>query len=129
MSDQIRLSVLGAAEDVKALEDLSIWLRGEPELVGRVTLHRPAPRQGEMGTLTDAVVVAVGAQGAATALAASLRAWLAQPRRADLKLTIATGEETFVEVDASNVRSSDLDLLLTRACDAAAELRAEEHTT
>lgn len=122
MSDQIRLSLAGSDDDAKALEDLTSWLRGERELTGRVTLSRPLPRQGEMGSLAEAVVVAVGAQGALTVLAESLRAWFAQPRRSAMKLKIATGPDTVIELDADRVRSSDLDQLLGRALDAAAEL-------
>lgn len=128
MSNQIRLSSAGAGEDdAKVLEELNTWLRGETELAGRVTVSRSVPRQGEMGSLTDAVVVAVGTQGAVTALAASLRAWFAQPRRATLKVKISTGVDTFIEVDADRVRSPDLDQVLRRALDAAAELHSEEN--
>lgn len=112
----------GSSDDVS--EDLYTWLCGEPELAGQVTVSRKAPQSGEMGTLADALVVAVGAQGVLSVLAASLRGWFAQPRRATVKLKIDNGNGGSVDLVAEHVRSSDLEQLLRQTLEAAAGPRA-----
>jgi hypothetical protein len=114
MSEQVRLTVggVGDAEAFAALEDLTTWLYGEGDLRGLVRPARPAPGPGEMGSLTDALIIAVGARGALTALAGSLRAWFAQPRRSKVTLRIPTGPDTFLEIDADRVKSPDLERML-----------------
>jgi Effector Associated Constant Component 1 len=52
----------------------------------------------------DALVVALGAGGAGTVLAASVSTWLSQPRRADVRLTITANDGRHLELDARRVR-------------------------
>ena len=99
---EIRLSPgqhFGQAE----LESLHDWLQAEPELGGRVRVVRHQPGGGEMGALGDALVVAVGAQGTLSVLALSLKAWLSQPRRSDVRIRVENGDGRVVEIDAHNV--------------------------
>lgn len=123
MPDQVRLAIATASgeSDLASLEDLNTWLRGEVDLAGRVAFDRSAPRAGEMGSMTDALIVAVSAQGAVSVLAASLREWFRQPRRASVRIRVATGRGAYAEIDADRVRSPDLDRLLSQALSAATE--------
>jgi hypothetical protein len=124
----IRISVgsaagRGAADET---EDLDTWLRGESELAGRVRPAPAAPRPGEMGTVTDALVVAVGAHGALTALAGSLRAWFAQPRRAKVSIKITAADGTVLEIDSDRVRTPELERVLEQALGARPRPEPEE---
>lgn len=114
----VRLLLSGSAEAAE-LESLESWLAGEPELAGRVRRLREPPRSGQMGTLTEALIVAVGAGGALTALATSLRAWFAHPRRSDIRLTLRRPDGTTLEIDAHRVSTAALAQILsaTRAED------------
>ena len=58
---QARISIVGG--DRAALESLNDWLRREHELAGRVMFAAMRPREGELGALGEALVVAVGAGG------------------------------------------------------------------
>nr|WP_269781587.1 hypothetical protein [Nocardia bovistercoris] len=100
------------------IENLAAWLRGEHELAGRVRLSRAAPRPGEMGTLTDALIVSVGAGGALTTLAWSLRAWFAQPHRANVFVKVTGADNRVVEIDAESARTKDVQKLLATALEA-----------
>ncbi|WP_046722558.1 effector-associated constant component EACC1 [Streptomyces xiamenensis] len=105
----VRLLVEGE-EPVDGLIDLSDWLRAEPELRGMVALSTAVPSPGELGGLSDALVIAVSSGGALTVLAASLRAFLAQPRRSDIRIVVHGPEGHRVEVDAKRV--GDVEALL-----------------
>ena len=98
----LRLSVEGE-DPVQRLADLADWLRHEPGLRGLVVPEAVPPGPGELGSVTDALVVAVGSGGALTALATSLRAFLAQPRRSDLRIVVRAPDGSSVEVDAKRV--------------------------
>ncbi|MFJ4667464.1 effector-associated constant component EACC1 [Kitasatospora purpeofusca] len=101
----------GTAAEAESLTD---WLRGEPGLT-RVTLTGRAPAPGEMGSVLDAVTVALGAGGALSVLASSLRVWFAQPRRSDVRLKIRRADGGTLELDAERVRAGDLEDLLRTA--------------
>lgn len=100
----------GTAE---GLAELSDWLGQEPEFRGRVS-GDTTPRPGELGAVTDAVVVAVGSGGVLSVLAASLKAFLALPRRSDVRIKV-TGrpDGRTVEIDAKRV--SDVEAMLREA--------------
>ncbi|AUY49155.1 hypothetical protein C2142_09635 [Streptomyces sp. CB01881] len=101
------------AEEAESLAD---WLRGEPGLAGvRLTGAVPAP--GELGSVSDLVTVAVGAGGAVSVLAASLRTWFAQPKRSDIRLKIRRPGGEAVEIDAKRVRGKDLEAVLRQVLD------------
>lgn len=110
------LSVDGddAAEGLAELQD---WLRQEPEFRGRVTAVGRPPQPGELGVVTDLLSVAASSGGALSVLAASLKAFFAQPRRADLKVTITAPDGRKIEVDAKRVK--DVDALLQQTIDQA----------
>jgi len=108
---ELRLSVEGG-DRVTGLEELSAWLREEEGLRGLVTSKRAAPRPGELGAVTDVLVATVGAGGTLSVLAASLRSYFSQPRRADVWIAITGPDGHRVEIDAKHV--DDVDLLLRR---------------
>jgi hypothetical protein len=109
---EIRISV--ADGDLTVLESLGDWLRSERELVGRVKLTGQLPRDGELGALDEAVVVAVGSGGAITvlvsALARTLKAWLSLPRRSDVTIKIHRYDGTSVEISAKRVTAGAIDI-------------------
>jgi hypothetical protein len=95
------------------LQSLLEWLRQEPELRGQLTTRARPPNVGEMGPVTDVVVVAAGSGGALTVLATSLRTWLAQPRRSDVRIKVRSANGRTVEVDAKRI--SDVEALVRAA--------------
>ncbi|MCW6003722.1 hypothetical protein K1W54_03890, partial [Micromonospora sp. CPCC 205371] len=95
MTDEVRLRVTG---DTAVLEDLQDWLRREPELRGRVR-HPPAPvSAGEMGGLSDTLVVALGSGGAISVLLGSVQVWL--QRRRDVSVEVCDGDGRRVALTA-----------------------------
>jgi hypothetical protein len=79
----LRITVDGQDSDVESLHD---WLRGEPELRGRIRQGETPGPDGAMGAVVD-VIVGVVSSGAATALATSLQVWLTQ-RRGDVSVGV-----------------------------------------
>src|SRR5687767_2089886 len=69
-------------------ESLYDWLAGEPDLRPFVALDKRAPAPGEMGSVTDAVMIAVGSGGFLTVLAGALGAWLSQARNRNVRIEI-----------------------------------------
>jgi Effector Associated Constant Component 1 len=108
----IRISVTRG--DLADLESLDDWLRGERELAGRVKLAGTAPHDGELGALSECLVVALGSGGAitvvGTTLAGALKAWLSHPRRSDVRVEVHRHDGTSVEIDAKRVRAGDIDV-------------------
>ena len=99
----VSLQVQGDDPD-EGLPELQEWLRQEPGLRGKVTPVARDPKPGELGTITDLLSVAVSGGGALTVLAASLKAFFAQPRRSDVRITIKTADGRSVEIDAKRVK-------------------------
>lgn len=108
------ISLVGGERGVE-LESLGDWLRGEPELAGRVEITGSGPGEGELGALGDALVVAVGSGGALSVLAASLKAWLSQPRRSDFRIRVQGPDGHAVEISADRAGAEDVHALLHEA--------------
>jgi Effector Associated Constant Component 1 len=100
---EVRLSVTGL-DPVEGLEDLADWLRHEPELRGRVRPAPSSPVEGELGALATVLIAAVGSGGAASVLAGSLKAYLAQPRRAKVRIKVERPDGRHVEIDAEHIK-------------------------
>ncbi|WP_431042117.1 effector-associated constant component EACC1 [Streptomyces sp. P1-3] len=110
------ISVAGADADrvdpVTELESLGDWLRGEPELAGRVRRKAARPTPGEMGALPDLLIVS----GAALpVLAGSLRAWLIHRRRSGIAIKVHRADGGTVEIDAKNVSNTSVEEILRQA--------------
>jgi hypothetical protein len=89
--------------DERELRSLRKWLVDEPGLRGwRITLANPELAPGDMGAISDVLVVALGSGGAGAALVASLSAWL-QTRVTTVKMRMRSdaGE---VEIEATTAR-------------------------
>ncbi|GAB2749833.1 effector-associated constant component EACC1 [Kitasatospora kifunensis] len=110
------LSVEGE-ERVEGLAELSDWLRLEPELRGLVSLADAVPGPRELGAVSDVLVVALGAGGTVSVLAASLKAFLSQPRRSDVRIVVSAPDGRQLEVDAKRVE--DVEAVLRQVLGAA----------
>jgi hypothetical protein len=107
-SVEIRISV--ADGDLADLESLDDWLRGEPELAGRVSAAGAPPTRGHLGALTEVLTVALGSGGAITVLAASLKGWLSLPRRSDVTVKIERKDGSSVTIAAKRVAAGQADV-------------------
>lgn len=97
MDAQIRITD-GTTEDLRALY---AWLNDEDALRGRVrTVSQPIGAQ-DLGSLPELLTVALGAGGAGTVLASSLKTWL-QTRRSSVKITVESAGRT-VTLDLQTV--------------------------
>jgi len=106
---EIRVSSISQGNEVDEVGELAAlleWLRGERGLVGAVREVHVPPGPGELGGAVEALVVAVGAGGAAGTLARSLFGWL-HTRGPKLKITVTT-ERNSITVEASQVRDGDV---------------------
>ncbi|MGW3771705.1 effector-associated constant component EACC1 [Actinomadura verrucosospora] len=108
---EARLS-LESADPIPDLESLADWLRGESEFHGRVTVHSGAPEDGQLGTVPQALVVALGSGGAVSVLVATLRSWLSLPRRSSVKIKVLGKDGAKIEVDAKNIREKRVEALV-----------------
>ena len=104
-----RLSVEGHPD--AGLEELSEWLGQEALLRGLLSTEVVPPQAGQLGALAEVLVVAVGSGGAVSVLAASLKAFLSQPRHADIRIVASRPDGERVEIDAKRVK--DVEALLS----------------
>ncbi|SNR23901.1 effector-associated constant component EACC1 [Actinomadura mexicana] len=63
----------------------------------------------------DTVIVALGSGGAVSLLVDSLKVWLTQPRRSDIRLVIQREQDQKIEIDAQRVAREDVEGLLREA--------------
>jgi Effector Associated Constant Component 1 len=113
---EVRISCVGS-DPADGIESLSDWLHGERELSGRLRLAGPAPRENELGVLADVLVVAVGSGGTISVLAASLKAWLAQPHKPDFRIRVQGTDGQSVDIDAKRTDVTSVITLLREALD------------
>lgn len=97
-------------------------------LSGPADLQQADPKPGEMGSLTDALVVAAGSGGAITAIAGALVSWL-RHRTTDLTIKITRPDGSALEVDGKRVRGVDSEQLNVMIKDLAAQLGAQAEIT
>uniref|UniRef100_UPI002F911E54 effector-associated constant component EACC1 n=1 Tax=Streptomyces sp. NBC_00998 TaxID=2903712 RepID=UPI002F911E54 len=88
------------------LRSLHEWLTDIDELRGRVRSRESPPRPGTLGPVLDALVVALGPAGAATAFTTAVIAWL-RTRPGEVRIKVTLPNRKSVELTAKNV--SDLD--------------------
>ncbi|MFF3951539.1 hypothetical protein ACFYYN_43160 [Streptomyces sp. NPDC001902] len=111
MDVRIRLSGDTAAAE---LVELANWLSREDDFRGRVSAAQPLVRAGQMGSVADVLIVALGAQGVGTVLAASLSTWIRHRRpSADIEVTGADGRGVRVSVRGCTER--EIEVLLRQA--------------
>jgi hypothetical protein len=99
------------------LADLGEWLGGEGELRGRVRAVRGPIGDSELGSATELLTVALGAGGAGTVLASSLKTWL-MTRRTTAKITVkSAGRSVTLDIQTA----ADVAPLLEQILKAAGE--------
>jgi hypothetical protein len=86
----VRVGVAGGRDDLTALLR---WLSDEDALRGRVAMVRPPDDGQHLGVLPGLLEIALGAGGAGSILASSLKTWLLT-RRTSAKLTVTAGGRT-----------------------------------
>jgi hypothetical protein len=92
-----------SADDLRALR---YWLLEVCDLAGPVDLRQADPRPGELGSVTDALVVAVGSGGAVTALTGAVVSWL-RHRTADVAVRLVRPDGSELEFAGKRVRGVD----------------------
>ncbi|SDW32577.1 hypothetical protein SAMN05421504_101268 [Amycolatopsis xylanica] len=88
------------------LRSLHEWLRDVGELRGRIGLSERAAEPGTLGPVLEALVVALGPAGAATAVSTAVISWL-RTRRGEVRIKATFGENRSVELTATNVAKLD----------------------
>ena len=86
MDAQIRI-MDGTDGDLAALDE---WLQGEDELRGRIHVVHGAIGATELGPVVELLTVALGAGGAGTVLASSVKTWLLT-RKTTAKIIVKSG--------------------------------------
>jgi hypothetical protein len=110
MQAYIRLTGDSAPAELTGLAD---WLSREDEFRGRAAVERPDIRPGHMGGITEVVVVALGAQGVGTALAASLSVWI-RHRRPSAEIEVTGPDGASVKISLRNAPEADVEAVLRR---------------
>ncbi|MGC4952706.1 effector-associated constant component EACC1 [Actinomadura citrea] len=108
---EARLSLI-SANPIADLESLVDWLQGESEFRGKVTVSSKVPEDGHLGSVPQALVVALGSGGAVSVLVTTLKGWLSLPRRSSVKIKVIGKDGTEIEIDAKNIREKRIDALV-----------------
>lgn len=97
------MTLVVTAIDVDETRSLYDWLSLEPELGGAtVEWERHVVRPGEMGALSDALLVIFGASGVGTMFVQSVLSWL-KSRPADVKVRFRSHKGSF-DIDGRRVQ-------------------------
>jgi Effector Associated Constant Component 1 len=99
----LRIEVTDDA-DQGASAHLARFLRGEHEFRGQVAVIPAVSPPDAMGAVTDSLVVVLSQTGIATALSATLIAWI-RSRRGSTRLTVTRPDGSTVTVVATQVKS------------------------
>lgn len=97
MDAQIRM-VGGSSGELAGLAE---WLQGEDEFRGRIRSVHGAIGETELGPVVELLTVTLGAGGAGTVLASSLKTWLLT-RRTTAKIIVKSADRS-VTLDLQNV--------------------------
>jgi hypothetical protein len=76
------------------------------DLSGPVDLQQAEPRSGELGSVTDALIVAAGPGGALIALTGALVSWI-RHRTSDLTLKVERPDGSSMQFDGKRIRGVD----------------------
>jgi hypothetical protein len=99
---QAAIKISDSADALAELESLHGWLAESTTLRGALTLEQTM-KPGEMGAVSDVLVVALGSGGAVTALAASLGSWLFS-RRSHVKIKVTAADGSSIELDVKRAK-------------------------
>ncbi|MFI1537358.1 effector-associated constant component EACC1 [Streptomyces anandii] len=92
------------------LRSLGQWLRNDQELRGRVGDREAPVAPGALGPVLDALEVALGPGGAATAFATGVIAWL-RSRRGEVRIKVTLPGRRSLELTARRVAGLDAEAL------------------
>ncbi len=92
-----------AADQLRSLHE---WLTDVQELRGAVSMREGPPKPGTLGPVLDALAVALGPAGAATAFATAVIAWL-RTRRGEVRIKVTLTDGRSVELTATKVAHLD----------------------
>jgi hypothetical protein len=121
-------AISGTGLSADELRSLRRWMLDVRSLSGPVDLQHADPKPGEMGSLTDALVVAAGSGGAITAIAGALVSWL-RHRTTDLTIKNTRPDGSALEIDGKRVRGVDSDQLNALIDDLVAQLGTQSKIT
>lgn len=102
-SAEVRVRVSGDGARGQ-LRSLSAWLSDDVALRGRWRLVAAPPGPGSMGAATEVLAITLGPGGLATALAATLIAWI-RSRTGAVSVEFSRRDGTTMRLDAKNVRA------------------------
>ncbi|MFF9396757.1 effector-associated constant component EACC1 [Streptomyces griseoluteus] len=111
-------------QDADELRSLRTWLADVDELRGRVALVESPPVPGTLGPVLDALAVALGPGGVATALATAVFSWIRQ-RRGEVTVKISRPDGAAVEISAKRVQGVEGSSLRELLADAVRVLEAD----
>ncbi|MET9485860.1 hypothetical protein [Nocardia sp. NPDC006630] len=97
---EAKLQVRGTHDSHAEFVSLRDWLVREPQFRGGVCAEESPIRAGEMGAVTDVLVVALSGGGAASVLANSVSIWL-QQRRSELSVKMTGPDGTDIEITSA----------------------------
>lgn len=118
MEATVRAEGQDQADQLHSLYD---WLADVEELRGRIGYQEKPPEPGTLGPLLDALSVALGPAGAATALATAVVGWL-RTCRGTVRIKVTLSEHRSIELTAENVSRLDHGALRQQVADIAALL-------
>ena len=107
-------------------DELRAWgtfLSGEDELRGRIEYVEAPLTPNHLGTVTDAITVAVGSAGALTILARAVVAFV-QSRRSDHSIHMSRPDGGDIRVEAKRIKSANASQIRELVEQLAAELRS-----
>lgn len=115
----LRISLVEDNKDslIADFESLYTWLRSEPKLAGFVTEDHMMPGPGEMGAVSNALIVSLGSGGTLSVLALSLKAWLSQPKGASIRIHIRGNNGQGVEITADHISRDQAESLIRKVVD------------
>ncbi|MER5362780.1 hypothetical protein [Streptomyces sp. NPDC002785] len=116
---------LDSGNQLRLLRD---WLTDAQELRGRVDGVERPPETGTLGPVLDALSVALGPAGAASAFATGLIAWL-RTRRGDVHIKVTLPDRSSLELTAKRVSGLDADALQQQVSEVADLLSRQQGDT
>ena len=97
------LAKIRSEDEPSDLESLQEWMAEVSELRGLITAVEQPPPPGALGPLVEALMVALGPGGAATAFAAALISWI-RHRSGVVTIRIDLPDGGRLELDAHRIR-------------------------
>jgi hypothetical protein len=99
---------VGGETTAEELYSLRRWLIGEDELRGEVRVVERPPDPGKLGSLPDALVIALGPGGVGAVLASAVIAWI-RHRTGDVSLEMTCPDGSSVQVQGRRLRGLTAD--------------------